>query len=196
MFTSETRSCLMILLTSFFLISCVQSNKTQKQSSDPFASLTIYGKLPEFSATTDLDSIVNAAMLKNKICLVSFFFSSCGDICPKLNAVKHAIVKKNGSDKLRFVSVTVDPNTDVPSTMRNHRQLMGFTDKRWLFVRMHNDTILEQFMNGMLIGYAENPQNHTARLILVDSLSRIRGYFDALDRKQIDSLQSILKKVQ
>jgi len=48
----------------------------------------------------------------------------------------------------------------------------------------------------MLVGYAENPQNHTARLILLDSNSRIRGYFDALDKQQVDSLESILEKVQ
>lgn len=193
---SITRSMSLILLMfSFFLNSCVKSNNTQ-QIKNSFASLSVYGNLPSFKGMTDSEKEIDEKLLKDKVSIISFFFSSCGDVCPKLNAVKSSIVKTYQSDKLRFLSVTVDPLNDTPSQLNNHRKVMGFSDKRWLFVRMHSDTILESFMNGMLIGYAENPQNHTARMILVDSKSRIRGYFDALDRKQIDSLKSILDKVR
>lgn len=193
---SMTRSISLILLMfSFFLNSCVKSNNTQ-QTKNSFASLSVYGNLPSFKGMTDSEKEIDEKSLKDKVSIISFFFSSCGDVCPKLNAVKSSIVKTYQSDKLRFLSVTVDPLNDTPSQLNNHRKVMGFSDKRWLFVRMHSDTILESFMNGMLIGYAENPQNHTARMILVDSKSRIRGYFDALDHKQIDSLKSILDKVR
>jgi len=197
MSSTLAKSCIMILLTgSFFLNSCVQSERTQQPSNDPFASLKEYGSLPEFTGYTDENKQANSSLLKSKTTVISFFFTSCGDICPKLNLVKSRIVKNHASESLRFISVTVDPLTDTPSHLREHRQLMQFTDKRWSFVRMDNDSILESFMNGMLIGYAENPQNHTARLILLDSKSRIRGYFDALDKQQVDSLESILEKVQ
>ena len=73
---------------------------------------------------------------------------------------------------------------------------MKFTDKRWTFARMSNDTILETLMNGLLVGYAENPENHTARIIVIDSKSQIRGYYNALDPQQVDSLESILRKLQ
>ena len=187
---------LILLMFSFFLNSCVKSNNTQQQTANPFASLSNYGNLPSFKGITDSEQGIDEKSLNDKVSIISFFFSSCGDICPKLNAVKSSIVKAYQSDKLRFLSVTVDPLNDTPSQLNNHRRVMGFSDKRWFFVRMHSDTILESFMNGMLIGYAENPQNHTARMILVDSKSRIRGYFDALDHKQIDSLKSILDKVR
>ncbi|MGA1277063.1 MAG: SCO family protein [Candidatus Kapaibacteriota bacterium] len=186
---------LILLMFSFFLNSCVKSNNTQ-HTKNTLASLSVYGNLPSFKGITDSEKEIDEKSLKDKVSIISFFFSSCGDVCPKLNAVKSSIVKTYQSDKLRFLSVTVDPLNDTPSQLNNHRNVMGFSDKRWLFVRMHSDTILESFMNGMLIGYAENPQNHTARMILVDSKSRIRGYFDALDRKQIDSLKSILDKVR
>jgi len=191
------KSLIMILLTSsFFLNSCVQSERTQHQTNDPFASLNVYGSLPEFTGYTDENKPANTTMLKSKVSIISFFFTSCGDVCPKLNTVQSRIVKNHASNALRFMSVTVDPLTDTQQHLREHRQLMQFTDKRWFFVRMDNDSTLESFMNGMLVGYAENPQNHTARLILLDSNSRIRGYFDALDKKQVDSLESILEKVQ
>lgn len=194
---THAKSLIMILLTgSFFLNSCVQSESTQQQSNDPLASLNVYGSLPDFTGITDENKPANFSLLKNKVSIISFFFSSCGDVCPKLNTVKSKIVKNHASDALRFMSVTVDPLTDTQQHLREHRQLMQYTDRRWVFVRMDNDSTLESFMNGMLVGYAENPQNHTARLILVDSKSRIRGYFDALDKKHVDSLESILEKVQ
>ena len=113
-----------------------------------------------------------------------------------MNAVKSNIIANHKSDSLRFLSVTVDPETDTPEFLSKRRKEMKFLDNRWLFLRMKNDSILKHFMNGLLVGYSENPENHSARIILIDSKSQIRGYFDALDTKHVDSLESILRKLK
>jgi hypothetical protein len=170
-----SKPCIAVLIViSFFLNSC-DSQKQSKDIESILGRTQNYGTVPEFSGTTD----ANVKM-----------------ICPKLNAVKSSIVAKHTSDSIRFLSVTVDPETDTPETLKRHRQEMKFTDKRWTFIRMDNDSILERFMNGLMIGYAEQPQNHSARIILIDSKSHIRGYFDALDTQQVDSLESILRNMQ
>ena len=195
--TITTKSIILILLVhSFFLNACIDTQRQSKDIESVLSEHRVYGQTPVFSGITDTQVEMTQMDLTGKMWLVSFFFASCGDICPKLNAVKSTIVANHRTDSLRFLSVTVDPETDTPDFLKKHRQVMKFTDKRWTFIRMNNDTILQNFMNGLLVGYAQNPENHTARIILIDSKSQIRGYFDALDQQQVDSLESILRKLQ
>jgi len=186
---------LVLMMISFFLISCDSSQQSNDIESI-LANTRSYGTVPAFTGMTDQQVEMSRKDLQGRLWLVSFFFASCGDICPRLNAVKSKIITHHPSDSLRFLSVTVDPENDTPAFLQKHRQEMKFSDKRWSFIRMNNDSILKNFMDGLLIGYAENPENHTARIILIDSKSRIRGYFDALDPQQVDSLESILRKLK
>jgi protein SCO1/2 len=185
-----------LMLVSFFLNACVDSQEKPKDIQSILSEFRVYGTTPVFSGITDSQTELTSKDLPGKLWLISFFFASCGDICPKMNAVKSKIISNNTSDSLRFLSVTVDPEIDTPDFLSKHRREMKFSDKRWQFIRMKNDSILQQFMNGLLVGYSENPENHSARIILIDSKSQIRGYFDALDKKQVDSLESILRKLQ
>jgi protein SCO1/2 len=185
-----------LMLVTFFFNACVDSQEKSKDIQSVLSELRIYGTTPDFSGITDTQTELTSKDLHGKVWLISFFFASCGDICPKMNAVKSKIVANHTSDSLRFLSVTVDPETDTPEFLSKHRREMKYSDNRWLFLRMKNDSILQQFMNGLLVGYSENPENHSARIILIDSKSQIRGYFDALDTKHVDSLESILRKLQ
>jgi protein SCO1/2 len=185
-----------LMLVTFFFNACVDSQEKSKDIQSVLSELRVYGTTPDFLGITDSQTELTSKDLHGKLWLISFFFASCGDICPKMNAVKSKIIANNKSDSLRFLSVTVDPETDTPEFLSKHRREMKFSDNRWLFLRMKNDSILQQFMNGLLVGYSENPENHSARIILIDSKSQIRGYFDALDTKHVDSLESILRNLQ
>lgn len=185
-----------LIMISFFLNACVDSQEQPKDTQSILNKLRVYGISPDFSGITDTQTKLTSKDLHGKVWLISFFFASCGDICPKMNAVKSKIIANHTSDSLRFLSVTVDPETDTPEFLSKHRREMKYSDNRWLFLRMKSDSILQQFMNGLLVGYSENPENHSARIILIDSKSQIRGYFDALDTKHVDSLESILRKLQ
>ncbi len=195
MIWKNSKSFILTLILSFFFNACVDSQKQPKDEQSVLSKLTVYGTTPDFSGITDTNVEMAKKQLRGKVWLVSFFFASCGDICPKLNAVKRKIVANNQSDALRFLSVTVDPETDTPEFLNKHRSEMNFSDKRWVFLRMKSDSLLQSFMNGLLVGYSAIPENHTARIILIDSKSQIRGYFDALDKQHIDSLESILRSL-
>jgi protein SCO1/2 len=186
----------LMIVHSFFLNGCLDTSEQAVESQVIFKDLGVFGNTPSFDGVTDANKNISEKDLKGKIWLISFFFASCGDICPRLNAAKSSLIAKIPSDSLRFLSVTVDPETDSPEFLSKYRKEMKFTDNRWSFVRMKNDSILQSFMDGMLVGYTENPENHTARIILIDNRSQIRGYFDALDKQQIDSLESILRKLK
>lgn len=184
-----------LIMISSVLNACVDSQEQPKDTQSTLSELRVYGITPDFSGITDTQTELTSKDLQGKMWLVSFFFASCGDICPKMNAVKSKIIAHHTSDSLRFLSVTVDPETDTPEFLSKRRKEMKFSDNRWFFLRMKNDSILKHFMNGLLVGYSEKPENHSARIILIDSKSQIRGYFDALDTKHIDSLETILLKL-
>ena len=197
MFKNNSKLLLVaLIMISFFFNACVDSQEKSKDIQSVLSELRVYGTTPDFLGITDSQTELTSKDLHGKLWLISFFFASCGDICPKMNAVKSKIIANNKSDSLRFLSVTVDTETDTPEFLSKHRREMKFSDNRWLFLRMKNDSILQQFMNGLLVGYSENPENHSARIILIDSKSQIRGYFDALDTKHVDSLESILRNLQ
>ena len=185
-----------LIMISCVFNACVDSQEQPKDIQSTLSELRVYGITPDFSGITDTQTELTSKDLQGKMWLVSFFFASCGDICPKMNAVKSNIIANHKSDSLHFLSVTVDPETDTPEFLSKRRKEMKFLDNRWLFLRMKNDSILKHFMNGLLVGYSENPENHSARIILIDSKSQIRGYFDALDTKHVDSLESILRKLK
>jgi len=185
-----------LILVTFFFNACVDSQEKSKDIESVLSELRVYGTTPDFLGITESQTELTSKDLHGKLWLISFFFASCGDICPKMNAVKSKIIANHTSDSLRFLSVTVDPETDTPEFLSKHRREMKYSDNRWLFLRMKDDSILQHFMNGLLVGYSENPENHSARIILIDSKSQIRGYFDALDTKHVDSLESILRKLQ
>jgi len=185
-----------LILVTFFFNACVDSQEKSKDIESVLSELRVYGTTPDFLGITESQTELTSKDLHGKLWLISFFFASCGDICPKMNAVKSKIIANNKSDSLRFLSITVDPETDTPEYLSKHRREMKYSDNRWLFLRMKDDSILQHFMNGLLVGYSEIPENHSARIILIDSKSKIRGYFDALDTKHVDSLESILRKLQ
>ena len=185
-----------LILVTFFFNACVDSQEKSKDIESVLSELRVYGTTPDFLGITESQTELTSKDLHGKLWLISFFFASCGDICPKMNAVKSKIIANHTSDSLRFLSVTVDPETDTPEFLSKHRREMKYSDNRWLFLRMKDDSILQHFMNGLLVGYSEIPENHSARIILIDSKSQIRGYFDALDTKHVDSLESILRKLQ
>ncbi len=62
-------------------------------------------------------------VIKGKIVVISFIYTSCKDICPLLTArlsqVAELLGDKMGRDVF-FVSISVDPNNDTPAKLKEH----------------------------------------------------------------------------
>jgi protein SCO1 len=75
-------------------------------------------------------------VIKDKIVVISFIYTSCPDICPlttaRLSQVEDKLGDLLGRD-LFFVSITVDPENDTPEKMKQFSQAFG-TGKGWLFL--------------------------------------------------------------
>lgn len=75
-------------------------------------------------------------VIKDKIVVISFIYTTCRDICPLVTA-RLADVAKNlgpafGRD-VYFVSVSIDPETDTPERMKQHAEAFD-AKPGWLFL--------------------------------------------------------------
>jgi cytochrome oxidase Cu insertion factor (SCO1/SenC/PrrC family) len=46
-----------------------------------------------------------------------------------------------------------------------------------------------------MVGSSDNPANHSARFILLDDKSQIRGYYDPFDKEKLRELENLLSEI-
>ena len=75
-------------------------------------------------------------LVKGKLVLINFFFTTCGSICPRTTAnlvkVEEALGDRLGRD-IFMISVTVDPATDTPEVLKKYAASYQ-TKPGWEFV--------------------------------------------------------------
>ena len=75
-------------------------------------------------------------LIKGKVVVVSFVFTSCGLVCPMqtvaLSKLQRALGERFGSE-VHFVSVSLDPETDNPKRLRDWSEQFG-ANSGWTFV--------------------------------------------------------------
>ena len=75
-------------------------------------------------------------LLKGKIVVVNFIYTSCQDICPIATARLAQVEEKLGDQMGRdffFISMTVDPERDTPQRLKEYAEAFG-TGPGWTFV--------------------------------------------------------------
>ena len=71
------------------------------------------GRVSQVHLTGSDGSSLTEEDFKNKISIVNFFFTSCTGPCPRMNARVAKLYRQfQGTDRVQFVSVTVDPERD------------------------------------------------------------------------------------
>ena len=146
------------------------------------------GVVPNFSFVDQNGNAFGKTQMLGKINIVNFFFTRCQGPCPYMNGkVSELYQKYSTTDKVRFVSISVDPVNDSLSVLRNYAARFGVTDNRWLFLRGPLDEVQQLTENGFHLG-GELPSMHSTKLVLVDPQGNIRGYYDSFDEASLDLL--------
>ena len=120
---------------------------------------------------------------KGKIAVVSFFFTSCPTICPAMNFhLKEAHDRLYGFKDLVFISITVDPQTDVPMVLENYKDQLGVSvsqSNKWDFITGDREAIY-QLANSLWLHAsqddgAEGGYSHSQSAVLLDWNGHIRS---------------------
>ncbi len=95
------------------------------------------GPAPEFTLTTTDGGRLSLGDLRGKVVAVTFIYATCTDTCPLLTAKMAGMQKRLGPDfgsKVRFVSITVDPERDTPQVLAQYARNHGADPAGWAFL--------------------------------------------------------------
>ncbi|WP_416398686.1 SCO family protein [Allohahella sp. A8] len=112
--------------------------------------------------------------------LYSFFYTGCSSICPT-QTYELTRIQQLLPDALKlsvqFVSVSVDPTTDFPETIKAYAQRFGIDFTNWQFSTTRDEHTLRDLLGKMRVQVVEAPESgeidHSPTLFLVDRSGRI-----------------------
>lgn len=75
--------------------------------------------------------------------MMNFIFTTCTTICPVLTATFSQVRQELGaeSEKVRMISITIDPEQDTPQRLKRYAQRYG-AGSRWRFLTGERDRIV------------------------------------------------------
>lgn len=189
------RNC--IFLCVVLVISACSKNPTPeiaKKTNETSTMLPFIKDVGTFSGVTSTNKNFSNNDLKGIPSIVYFMFTTCKGPCPIINKQTETLLKEI-TKQVRFVAITVDPETDTEEKLLEFSKTFSYKDSSWIFVRTHPDSLRSVAVKNFMVGDMESPMVHSTRYILVDKNSKIRGYYDGLDSKAIEKLKQDVQQL-
>lgn len=143
--------------------------------------------LSQFELTERSGKTIKSEDLLGQPYVVSFFFSTCPSICVQQNQKIKELQDQFEGKKVRFVAISVDPETDTPEKLREYAARFGADKDQWLF--MTGDLTYIRRIGAEIYQQPVNKKFHSERFILVDSSGAIEGFYNWPEKVQFRKLQ-------
>ena len=163
------------------------------------------GLAPKFNLVNQNGQKISNKSYKDKVYVLEFFFTTCPSICPKMNQSMLGIEKAFfGNPNFGIVSITIDPEHDTASVLKEHAKLLGVKSSNWNFLTGNKIVIFDLANKGFNVYAGENSKaqggfEHSGLFALVDRKGYIRCrkddygnsilYYDGLEKKGVRDLQ-------
>jgi protein SCO1/2 len=140
--------------------------------------------LPDLNLTDQNGQTVNLASLKGSPLLFDFIYTSCPGPCELMTQRMGKVADQLGlsfGSKVRFVSVTMDPEHDRPPKMLAYAKALGANRPGWLFLT-GTPAQIEQVMSAFKVEWARQPDgsiDHVLAFFLVDSAGNLKGQYSS-----------------
>jgi protein SCO1/2 len=152
------------------------------------SNLPEYAAVPEFKFTERSGAEFRNTDMEGKINIVNFFFTNCLGPCPVMNANVAELYKKfRTTDRVQFISISVDPERDSLAVLQKYAERFGVNDQRWLFLRGPIEEVKLLSERGFMLA-GDLPGLHSINLVLVDDRGMIRGYYSSTDEDALKVL--------
>ena len=128
--------------------------------------------------------------LAGKVWVADFIYTNCPGPCPLMTSKMHKLEQQVASDgDVRLVSISVDPEHDIPQVLDKFAHHFGGPTKQWIFLTGSPATVhllaFETFHVGDVIG----KMDHSTKFALVDKRGEIRGYYSLFDPDGMATLE-------
>ena len=149
--------------------------------------------LSRFELTERSGRTVSSESLLGQPYIVSFFFSTCPSICVQQNHKLKELQDEFKGQGVRFIAISVDPETDTPERLREYAARFGADKEQWLF--MTGDLLYIRRIGAEIYQQAVDKQNHTERFALVDPTGQIEGFYSWSQQRQFEKLKSVIQSM-
>jgi protein SCO1/2 len=149
--------------------------------------------LSKFELTERSGEIVKSGDLLGQPYVVSFFFSTCPSICVQQNQKLKELQDEFADQGVRFVAISVDPETDTPERLREYAARFGADKDQWLF--MTGDLTYIRRIGAEIYQQPVDKKFHSERFVLVDSQGAIEGFYSWPEQVQFQKLQERISQM-
>jgi len=184
--TALKRWC--FLLFALFAVSC--------QPKAPVSELYVIAQVPDWQLISQEGKPFSSNDLRGKVYLANFVFSRCPSVCPKMlqDTVKIQERLKN-TKGVAIVTFTVEPSFDTPAVLAKLAADYKADTSVWTFLTHEDgDMLFKLYRDGYKVNVAPaQPAKdlydiaHSEKVVLVDQLGQIRGYY-GFEQEKIDQL--------
>lgn len=145
---------------------------------------------PEFALQNAEGRPVRLADLRGRAVVLHFVYANCPDVCP-LNADliargQEAVNRTPMRERVRFITVTTDPERDTPDVMRGFGAAHGLDRANWTFPtsgagRPEEGRRFAAAHGLVFVPMPEGMQMHAVVTHVIDREGRLRAKFHGLD---------------
>ena len=152
---------------------------------------TIFHTVPSFSFIDQNGTIVTESLVKGKVYVADYFFTTCQSICPVMSKQLDRVYKTQND--VLILSHTVDPETDTPEILKAYADKFKADPNRWVFLTGGKPELYNLARTGYLLDAQEGNGGaedfiHTQNFALIDKKGRIRGFYDGTDSSAVNDL--------
>ena len=145
--------------------------------------LPVIDRAPDFRLSDVNDKAVTLHDTDGKIRLVSFFYTSCPDICQTTNynlvSLDKKLAEKGLQKDTNLISISFDSERDTTDHLKKYIAAGQFDRPGWLFLRGEKDEI-NKAVKGFKIVAEKGSDGfylHSNKLFLVDGNNNIRSVY-------------------
>ena len=152
---------------------------------------TEYHTVSDFKLINQNGDMITQDDYNNKIYIADFFFTSCRTICPVMTNNIGILQQEFINDiDVMFLSLSVTPDIDSVSVLRNYATNKGVIDSKWNVTTGNKKHIYELARKSYFAVVEQGDGDlqdfiHTPNFILVDKEKQIRGIYNGTDDMEI-----------
>ena len=153
-----------------------------------------FGVVPAFQLTASDGQTFDSGVLRGKVWVADFFFTTCGSICPMMSAHMHHIQESIADvPNAQLVSFTIDPWHDSPPVLAQYATVYHAAPDRWHLLTGPQATLQRLDRDVFKLGNVDGSLTHSPRFVLVDGNGHIRGYYDTTEAGSIPKIIAHLR---
>jgi len=155
---------------------------------------TTFYTVPSFSLLNQDSVLTSENIVKDKVYVSYFFFTSCPATCPIMTSAMKRIHKIIGDHKgFVVLAHTVDPKRDTPEKLKAFSIKNEIDKDNWMFLTAPEEYIYDLGMNGYYLSMGKHDQApggfiHSSKFILLDKKRQIRGFYEGTDANEVAKL--------